>query len=72
METLIYQKQTLKTHQTIKSLNSKKATDSDKVPPKLVKLAANIIDCHICNILNQGISSSKQAKIPNGRPIYER
>ena len=24
----------------------------DKIPPKLVKLAANIIDCHTCNILN--------------------
>ena len=29
----------------IKSLNSK--SGPDKIPPKLVKLAANIIDCHI-------------------------
>ena len=29
----------------IKSLNSKNGPD--KIPPKLVKLAANIIDCHI-------------------------
>ena len=32
----------------IKSLNSKKATGPDKIPPKLIKLAANIIACHIC------------------------
>ena len=31
----------------------KKTTCPDKIPPKLVKLAANIIDSHICNILNQ-------------------
>ena len=59
----------------IKSLNSKKATGPNKIPPKLVKLAANIIDCHICNILNQSISSSKfpeQSRIANVRPIYEK
>ena len=32
-----------------KLINSKKATGTDKIPNKLVKLAANIIDCHICN-----------------------
>ena len=59
----------------IKSLNSKKATGPNIIPPKLVKLAANIIDCHICNIPNQGISSSifpEQAKIANVRPIYKK
>ena len=30
----------------------------DKIPPKLVKLAAQTIDCHTCNILNQSTSSS--------------
>ena len=35
----------------IKSLNSKKVASPDKILTKLVKLAANIIDCHICNIL---------------------
>ena len=58
----------------IKSLNSKKAAGPNKIPFKLVKLAANIIDCHICNILNQSISSSmfpEQAKIANVKPIYK-
>ena len=41
----------------IKSLNSKKAMGPYKIPLKLVKLAANIIDTHICNILDQSISS---------------
>ena len=59
----------------IKSLNSKKAAGPNKIPFKLVKLAANIIDCHICNILNQSISSSmfpEQAKIANVKPIYKQ
>ena len=30
-------------------INSKKAMDTDKIPYRLVKLAANIIDCRICN-----------------------
>ena len=30
-----------------KSLNLNKARGPDKILPKLVKLAANIIDCHI-------------------------
>ena len=30
----------------------------DKIPPKLVKLAVQTIDCHTCNILNQSTSSS--------------
>ena len=47
----------------------------NKIPLKLVKLAANIIDCHIGNILNQSISSStfpEQAKAANVRPIYKK
>ena len=42
----------------IKFLNSKQAAGPDKIPPKLVKLAASITDWQICTILNQSISSS--------------
>ena len=59
----------------IKSLNSNKARGPDKILPKLVKLAANIIDCYICNILHISISSltfPEQAKIANVRPIYKK
>ena len=55
-----------------KSLNSNKARGPDRILPKLVKLAANIIDCHICNIIHTTISSltfPEQAKIANVRPI---
>ena len=61
-------------NQIIESSNSKKATGPDKIPAKLVKLAANIIDCHICSILKYGISSlmfSEEVKIANVRMIYK-
>ena len=53
----------------------KKSNGPDKIPPKLVKLAANIIDHHKCNIVNQSISSSTlpaEDKIANVRPIYKK
>ena len=33
----------------------KKATGSDKIPPKIVKLSANIIDLHLTNIINSDL-----------------
>ena len=54
---------------------NKVATGPDKIPPKLVKIAPNIIDCHICNILNQSISSltiAEQVKIANVRLVYKK
>ena len=36
----------------LKSLDSKKATGPDCIPPKIVKLSANVVDTHICNIIN--------------------
>ena len=59
----------------MKSLNSKKATGPDKIPPKLVNIAARIIDCHICNILNQSVSYStfpEQTKNANVVPIHKK
>ena len=35
----------------LKSVNTKKATGSDNIPPKLVKLSGNVIDSHLCNII---------------------
>ena len=54
---------------------NKVATGPDKIPPKLVKIAPNIIDCYICNILNQSISSltiAEQVKIANVRLVYKK
>ena len=36
----------------LKSVNTKKATGPDNIPPKLVKLSANLIDSHLYNIIN--------------------
>ena len=40
----------------IKDLNSKKVTGLDKSPVKIVKLAANVIDLHLTNIINNNLS----------------
>ena len=36
----------------LKGINIKKATGPDTIPPKLGKLSANVIDSHLCNIIN--------------------
>ena len=56
----------------LKSVNTKKATGPDNILPKLVKLSANVIDSHLCNITNKGIKNSSfldAAKIASFRPI---
>ena len=35
----------------IKNINPKKATSPDKIPPKIVRLSAKIIDSHLMNII---------------------
>ena len=39
----------------LKSVNTKEATGPDNIPPKLVKLSANVIDSHLCKIINKGL-----------------
>ena len=34
----------------LKNISIKKATGPDTIPPKLVKLLANTVDSHLCNI----------------------
>ena len=43
----------------LKPVNTKKATGPDNklVPPKLVKLSANVIDSHLCNKINKGLQN---------------
>ena len=41
----------------LKSVNTKKATGPDNIPPKLVKLSANVIDSHLCNIINKSLQN---------------
>ena len=59
----------------INSLDITKATGPDSIPPKLVKLSSNIIDSHLCNIINQDIENanfSDGAKVASVRPIFKK
>ena len=59
----------------IKNINLKKATGPDKIPPKIVKLSANIIDSHLMNIIDNDLSNnsfSNEAKVAAVRPIYKK
>ena len=59
----------------IKSLNPKKATGPDGIPPKIVKLSSNVIDKYLTNIINNDLSQScfsQNAKIASVRPIYKK
>ena len=58
----------------IKNINPKKATGPDKIPPKIVRLSANI-DSHLMNIINNDLSNnsfSNEAKVATVRPIYKK
>ena len=39
----------------VKELNAKKAAAPDKIPPKIVRLSANIINSHLTNIINSDL-----------------
>ena len=59
----------------IKELNPRKATGPDKIPSKIVKLSANIIDSHLANIINNDLSKncfSKNARVASVRPIFKK
>jgi len=40
----------------IRELDPKKATGLDKIPPKIVKITADVIDSHMTNIINEDLS----------------
>ena len=42
----------------LRNINSRKATGPDKIPPKIVKMSANIIDSHLTNIINSDLKSN--------------
>ena len=56
-------------------MNSRKATGPGKIPWKIVKILANIIDCHLINIINRDLkrnSISDSTKVASIRPILKR
>ena len=59
----------------LKSVNTKKETGPDNIPPILIKLSASVINSHLCNIINIGLQNSScpdAAKIASVRPIYKK
>ena len=49
---------TEKINKIIKELDPKKATGFDKIPSKIVKMSANVIDPHLANIINYDITKN--------------
>ena len=59
----------------IKELDPKKAIGLNKIPPKIVKMSANVIDSHLVNIINNDITInvfSKKAKVACAKPIFKK
>ena len=62
-------------NQIIKSLNINVQKGPDGISAKFVKISADIIDCHIANIINKDISNNKfseNAKTTTVRPIFKK
>ena len=60
---------------TTRSLDARNAKGPDKIPVKVVKLSAYIIDKHLTNIINNDLlrnSFSDSAKIASVRPIFKK
>ena len=61
----------------IKGLNPKKETGPDKIPVKIVKLVASVVDFHLSYIINKyndlsNDAFSDTAKVDSVRPIYKK
>ena len=59
----------------IKSLNVNEAKGPDGISAKCVKMSAEVIDCHLANIINNDISlnkCSKNVKTATVRPIFKK
>ena len=58
----------------IRNINRNKAASPDRIPLKLVKLSANVVDAHLTYIFNRGMSLnifSNSAKIASVRQIFK-
>lgn len=59
----------------LKQTNIKKATGPDTIPPKLTRLSANVIDSHLCNVINMDLDEflfPNGAKIATVNPMYKK
>ena len=62
-------------NKAIKPLNISKAKEPSGISAKFAKTSADVIDCHLTNIINNDISLkkySKHAKIATVRPILKK
>ena len=58
----------------LRNINPRKATGPDEIPPKIVKMSANIIDSHLTNIINSNLKRNAfydSAKVASIRPIFK-
>ena len=59
----------------LRNINSKKATGPDKIPPKIVKMLADIIDSHLTNVINSDLKRnafSDSPKVASICPVFRR
>ena len=59
----------------INSLNLNKASGPDRIPLKIIKTAANVIDSHLTYIINKDLKENKfseNAKTALVKPIYKK
>ena len=57
------------------SLNTIKTARPDAIPVKILKIARNVIDSHLTNIINRDVKESKfskDAKTGLVRPLYNK
>ena len=61
-------------HVVLKQTDLKKATEPDAVPQQLVKKSGNVIDKHLCNIMNMDIDNyvSGNTNVETVRPLYKK
>ena len=65
----------IKSKNTVKNTFAKKTTGPNKIPPKIVRLSANIIDSHLTNIINSDLlkdSFSEDAKAASVRLVFKK
>ena len=63
------------TNKIIESLNPRIVTGPDGIPVKLLKIAGNVIDSHLTNIINRDLKESKfseHAKTALVRPLFKK
>ena len=59
----------------MKELDPKKATGLDKIPSKIAKMSANVVDSHLGNVIINNITKnvfSEKAKVTSVKPISKK